>query len=335
MHDLISVPAPARGARVRAIVGRTIAVLIGLVLAGPTRAADVVLPLSSNDVVAVLGGEEMVAWQKSGYFETLLAAQLGANGPRVRYLAWEGDTVFAQPRDLNFPPWSNQLQRVGATVVVCQFGAAEALRGQAALPEFVRAYEKLLDTLAAPNRRFVLLSPTPFENPGGALPDLSARNADLGAYVDGIRSLADRRRHHFVDLFTPLRAAGAGQRLTRDGLHLNADGQWRAANATLGQLSFLRPTGATLALTSSGTLTPASWEDLRRTVIAKNQLWFDYWRPQNWAFLHGDRTEQPSSRDHRDPKIRWFPKELAQFLPLIAAKEGEIAILANRVAPAE
>jgi hypothetical protein len=45
----------------------------------------------------------------------------------------------------------------------------------------------------------------------------------------------------------------------------------------------------------------------------------------NWAFLAGDRTEQPSSRDHRDQKIRWFPAEMNQFLPLIETKEREIA----------
>jgi hypothetical protein len=59
-------------------------------------------------------------------------------------------------------------------------------------------------------------------------------------------------------------------------------------------------------------------------VIAKNRLWFDYWRPQNWAFLGGDRTSVPSSRDHRDPKVRWFPAEMEKFVPLILAQESQI-----------
>ena len=63
----------------------------------------------------------------------------------------------------------------------------------------------------------------------------------------------------------------------------------------------------------------------RQAIIEKNQFWFDYWRPMNWAFLHGDRTEQPSSRDHRNPNIRWFPQELEKFQALIQQKEGEIA----------
>jgi hypothetical protein len=52
----------------------------------------------------------------------------------------------------------------------------------------------------------------------------------------------------------------------------------------------------------------------------------------NWAFLHGDRTEQPSSRDHRDPKVRWFPAEMEKFLELIDAEEARISILAKEAA---
>ncbi|MGZ8940040.1 MAG: hypothetical protein ACXW32_12580, partial [Limisphaerales bacterium] len=73
----------------------------------------------------------------------------------------------------------------------------------------------------------------------------------------------------------------------------------------------------------------AKLEKLRQLIISKNRLWFDYWRPQNWAFLAGDRTEQPSSRDHRDPKLRWFPKEMERFLALIADKENEISLAAS------
>lgn len=65
-------------------------------------------------------------------------------------------------------------------------------------------------------------------------------------------------------------------------------------------------------------------EKIRQAVIGKNRLWFDYWRPMNWAFLNGDRTEQPSSRDHRDPKVRWFPGEMERFVPLIYQAETRI-----------
>ena len=74
----------------------------------------------------------------------------------------------------------------------------------------------------------------------------------------------------------------------------------------------------------TGMLAPARYEQARQAILRKNRLWFDYWRPMNWAFLAGDRTEQPSSRDHRDPSMRWFPKEMQEFLPLIQEKESEI-----------
>ena len=67
-------------------------------------------------------------------------------------------------------------------------------------------------------------------------------------------------------------------------------------------------------------------------IRAKNRLWFDYWRVQNWAFLAGDRTEQPSSRDHLDRTKRWFPAERERFLPLIEKKEQEIWDLAAKLA---
>src|SRR5205814_5334255 len=73
---------------------------------------------------------------------------------------------------------------------------------------------------------------------------------------------------------------------------------------------------------------PDSVERLRAVIQAKNRLWFNYWRPMNWAFLHGDRTEQPSSRDYRNPAIRWFPEELEKFKPAIEEKEKEISRLA-------
>jgi hypothetical protein len=50
----------------------------------------------------------------------------------------------------------------------------------------------------------------------------------------------------------------------------------------------------------------------------------------NWAFLGGDRIEQPSSRDHRDPKIRWFPIEMEQFVSLIREEELNISRLAQQ-----
>jgi hypothetical protein len=85
---------------------------------------------------------------------------------------------------------------------------------------------------------------------------------------------------------------------------------------------------------ATGSLSDAREEKLRQLIGEKNRLWFNYYRPQNWAFLAGDRISQPSSHDFRDPTKRWFPDEMQQFLPLIAAKEEAIWTLAKELAPA-
>ena len=72
-------------------------------------------------------------------------------------------------------------------------------------------------------------------------------------------------------------------------------------------------------------------EAVRQAVVAKNRLWFDYWRPMNWAFLGGDRTEQPSSRDPNDLNVRIFPAEMERFVPLIRRAEERVEELAKAV----
>ena len=59
--------------------------------------------LQPRDVVAVLGGARMVALEKGGYAESLVATARPSDQLRWRGLAWEGDTVFSRPREVNYP----------------------------------------------------------------------------------------------------------------------------------------------------------------------------------------------------------------------------------------
>lgn len=300
----------------------------------PARSEPLVL--KRGDVVVFTGGEDVVASQENGYLEVLLQVSFSTEGIRFRNMGWEGDTVYEQRRDLNFGAWSNQLERVGASIVFAQFGQSESLQGREKLSHFVAAYEELLGTFETKTRRVVLLSPTPFEKMQLPQPDEAVRTEDLRLYVDAIRVLAKERGFQFVDLFTPLqKSADREPRLTRDGVHLSAYGHWLAARETARQL------GQSLAVAKAkmdpmtGVLSPPDLERLRQTILKKNQLWFDHWRPMNWAFLHGDRVEQPSSHDHRNPKVRWFPQEMEKFLPLIAAQEREAEELARKLSTSQ
>ena len=285
-----------------------------------------------GDVVAFLGGSDVEAAQQDGHLEALLAVRYRDLDLRFRNFGWEGDTVHARPRDVGFPPMKEHLRRAAASVIILQFGRNEALAGPSGLDGFLRDYRKLLDDCAQQTRRLVLVTPPPFENGGGYLPDLSGRNADLARYADAIRDLARERGAALVDEFAELGGAEHREpRLTCDGLQLTPRGQALVARAFARQLGFGALAEAAGDPAENGAWPDAAYERVRQAVAAKNRLWFNYWRPQNWAFLGGDRTEQPSSRDHRNPAVRWFPAEMEQFVPLIETREREIAELTKKL----
>jgi hypothetical protein len=282
--------------------------------------------LQPNDVIAFVGGENMRVGLDLGYLETLLSLHAAGKSVRYRNMAWEGDTVYEQPRPLNFGPWADQFRRTGTSIVFVQFGQVECLEGKAGLERFTAAYEALIAQFAATTKRIVLVSPTPFGKGPARQPDLLARNDDLKLYVDAIRALAAKNGVLFIDLASK---ALAEEGLTRNGLHLNAAGQWIAAKETARQLEI--PGVSDLDTPDArGVFPREAYETIRTAIRSKNALWQEGWRPTNWAFLAGDRMEQPSSRDHQDRRIRWFPVEIQQFPALIRRDEAKIDALVEK-----
>jgi hypothetical protein len=287
--------------------------------------------LKPDDVIAFVGGENMVAVSDNGFLELSLTRSFPDLRLRFRNLAWEGDTVFEQNRDLNFPTWEEQMDKIGVTVVVAQFGQMESLAGRDKLPGFVAAYEKLIERWSAGGkRRIVLLAPVLFSQSASPVgkdaelyrqeEKLKSDNDVLDDYIDAIREIAEKYHALFVN---DSDLGVADVLVQRDGIHLTNTGQMVMAGSiakALGGRAEMRPS----RIQGDASL-------LLQLVNAKNRLWFNYWRVQNWAFLAGDRTSQPSSRDWRDPSIRWFPPEREKFLPLIAEKENEIWEFAGRL----
>lgn len=302
-------------------VNSFLSILVAFVLIGVNSVAEAAESFfKPNDVVAFVGGEDMVAMAEYGHLESLLVRALPDLRMKFRSLAWEGDTVFEQPRDLNFPTLEQQLDEIAATVVIAQFGQMESLADGEKLPAFTAAYEKRIDRIAGGGkRRIVLVAPTPVA--GGAHTAKQFRSLD--AYTDAITEIARKRALRFVP------ANGTGEVIAandRDGMHLNEAGQIALAARTAAVLAVGKGKG-------NGVDDSPSTDVLHLTdaIRAKNRLWFHYSRPQNWAFLNGDRTKQPSSRDHIDPSKRWFPEEMKQWLPLIEEKEREIGNLAGQI----
>lgn len=332
----------------------------------PARAAEPFF--KKGDVIALVGGEDMVVASEYGYLELLLVRALPDHRLRFRNLAWEGDTVFEQRRDLNFPTWEEQLDKIGTTVVIAQFGQMESLAGKEKLPEFIAAYEKLIARFSGGGkRRVVVLAPGNFESadaqtnrdlfaetirtmrlqPGGLMdisPGLQPGVAEKKATrPEGARDSAAPAGADAVAAEKPRVSPGANIHQPfglkrrypplRDGVHHSVNGHVGLA-LHLRKVSQVTESGVEGIGYSEtdGSVRNRDLEPLRQLIIAKNRLWFDYWRPQNWAFLAGDRTAQPSSRDHLDPTKRWFPPEREAFLPLLEAKEKEIDALAQKLA---
>jgi hypothetical protein len=293
--------------------------------------AAVSLSLKDGDVVAFVGGSDVAAAQHTGHLDSLLAAKYA--NVHFRNFGWEGDTVFARPRDFNFPPLVEHLRKAGANVVILQFGRAEALNPHGSLPNFREAYHDLLTEVQLVTARVFLVIPPPYENPGGLLPNLATKNSTLEEYASAIREIGKEAMLPIIDLFSELTKPdhSKGVMLTEDGLQFTGHGHAFLAVAFARQIGLDQQVHAAGSPSAEGAWKNPGYEQLRQLVIIRNQLWFNYWRPQNWAFLGGDRTEQPSSRDHRDPKVRWFPAEIEKFKMLINAKEEQIRELVKEL----
>lgn len=280
----------------------------------PSAFPDGTFSLNDNEVIVLTGQENFVRDQKAGEIESVLGVAFAKHQPRFRSMAWEGDTVYEQWRDLNFGDWRTQLDAVDAGIIIAQFGQVEAFDGVKRLAEFKSAYHRLIDQFLARTPRLVLMSPMPFEKPTAShAPDLRTRNADVKAYAEAVREVARQRGALFVDLFTPL-SASHSKRLTDDGLHLNAEGLRVIAREIARQLD-------------------ASWSEaddlstLRQAVIAKNRLWFDCWRPANWSFVYGDRITQMFGKPAQgSPSLQ---ESFEARKPMIAALDARIHALAK------
>lgn len=287
-----------------------------------------------GETIALIGGTEAVALAESGELEALLLMSFPQTRFHFRSLAWEGDTVFRQDRPLNFGSLEQQLRRVNAGTVFVMFGRQECLEGgrrkaeggSDGLAEFKEAFGKLLDTVAKVTPNIVVIGPPPFEKKEPPLPDLSIGNQDLGDYSEMLHGIADRHGVIFADLVREVRLMRFSDGIrhwTSDGVTFNDFG--RTALVSI----FLKSLDTKFGWT--GDELPRV-RGLHSAIAAKNRLWHDYWRPSNWAFLFGDRTQQPSSRDPVNPQIRFFPAEQEKYLPLLKDAEEKVFKLVEEAA---
>lgn len=297
----------------------------------PKKVAAALPPLDAgkfaiqpDETIVCLGQTDMVRLARDGTFESLVHLAAADRRPRMRNMAWEGDTVFEQRRDASFGSWQEQFTAADATLVMAWFGQAENVAAaDAGSPEkvaaFIAAYDTLLDQCATVTKRLVLVSPHPFEKPlSPSMPDLTGRNDAVQAYAAAIEQLAKRRQAAFVDLSTL--AAPEGARLTEDGGLLAPAGQ-RAVAARLAE---------GLGIEQSDEANKPQWlAPVRAAVLEKNRIWFDAWRPMNWFFAFGSGSGITFA--HPAPGHEPLRLEMREFRPLIAAADARVHDVAAAV----
>ena len=155
------------------------------------------LQLEDGDVIAFIGGTDLVRIQKEGKLEAAITHRFRDLNIKFRDLAWEGDTVYFQStvrerwRKEAFGDLNQQLNKVGANVIICQFGKMESLQGKSGLKEFLENYESLIDLLKSDNRKLVILAPSDFEWD-------SADDQFLDLYTEEIKTLALEKGVSFI-----------------------------------------------------------------------------------------------------------------------------------------
>lgn len=291
--------------------------------------------IDSDQTIAVVGGTNALESGRHGYLETLLTAAHPQHQVRVRNLAWQADTVYQQQRPRNFyapnkPDYGERDDRakIEADIVFFWMGQTESLDGPDRVVEFTAAYEQHLDHIAQYTKRIVLVTPVPFSNPLGLDIDIQKRNDSLTVYVAAIHKIGRERKLPVVDIAKAFGWGATPEPHSQNGLHLLPAGHWDAAQAFASLLGFADRVAMIKWYDENkdepAGLEPPSAEKLCQAIRQKNDLWFRYWRPTNWAFLYGNRQQTASSHDHTNPGRRWFPEELENALPHLVEADQRI-----------
>jgi putative heme-binding domain-containing protein len=277
-----------------------------------------------GEVIVFTGGTNMVRLVENGWFEASLAMAAKEQKPRFRNMAWDGDTVYEQWRDMNFGSWKEQLDAVNATCVFLWFGQMEALDETRDDAAFEQAAAKLMDEFKVVTPRLVVMTPMEFnafpriadQAPDAAdgWPDNTAKNERILRLGGILKKLAQDRGVVLLD-WPSLESRLGDVPLPRtiNGVHLSDHAvSFAFSNMLLKALGLPEQKDH-----GSGWL---------YFIQTKNRLWHDCWKTMNWAFAYSDRTEQPFGKGIGEHPP--MAKELEKYKPLLREADERIHALA-------
>ena len=275
------------------------------------------LEFHSSEQIVLLGGTLIEREQKFGFLETELTLAAGESQFSVRNLGWSGDTVFGDarsyfgPRAEGFERLGKHLQTLKPSLVIACYGADMAFEDAAKIPGFIAGYSALLDLARAksPGVRFIIIAPPPLENLGPPLPDYTQANGRLSSVRDALKDFAAKQSAFFVDGFAFM-GGGKNERpahpLTDNGIHYGEEGYRLWGAKVVESMGMKR-----------AELSASAHDDMRRTIIRKDFLFFNRWRPANETYLFGFRKREQGKNG----------AEMEQFDPLVAEQEKKITEL--------
>ena len=284
------------------------------------------IELVDGDRVAFLGGTLFERDRLYGEIETSLTLHFRGRRVSFRNIGWDGDTVFGDARAggrrgavfgdaaEGFTRMLQHVQKVDPTILFIAYGATEAHAGKGGVETFAQGLERLLNALKAPRRRIVLLTPLRILGEGVprrllAATQVDQLNLNLKHYRDVIVREGHSRGIPVVDLFNAPDLVDARHRI--NGLHLSASG-YRALGQYLVQ-------NECVASPATQTLSEDARQELADRIRRKNELFYNYWRPRNDAFVFGERKSEQVP----------VQLELPQFEALVQEWEESIQSLAR------
>jgi glucose/arabinose dehydrogenase/azurin len=258
------------------------------------------LELKQGDHIAIIGNTLADRFQHSGWFETFIYSKYPNLDLVFRNLAVAGDEVAFRHRPADFGSADDWLKKVQADVIFAFFGFNESFHGPQGLPKFRQDLDNFLKDAKTKNYsgkgepRVVLFSPIAQEKHADAnFPDPAANNANLKAYTDAMREVANANGVLFVDLLEPSRelygeAAARGESLTINGIHLSDQG-----DKSLAQVMFKGVFGQELPIAISTTRSQGEdkIEKLRQAINDKNEQWEGRYRTIDGNNVYGGRSK--------------------------------------------
>ncbi len=267
-----------------------------------------------GDRVVLLGGTVVEREQKYGFLEAALTLAVGEKQVSVRNLGWSGDTVFGHARSYFGPPQegldrlAKHLEQLKPTVLITCYGADLPFEGLVNMPEFISGYRHLLEVAREknPHVRVIIVAPPPLENLGPPLPDLTEANARLEDVRAALKEFAAKQNAFFIDGFDLMGGAHKERPqkpLTDNGIHYSTEGYELWAQKMLEGLGLPKQN-----------LTGPAVASLRSSIVKKDTLFFNRWRPANETYLYGFRKHEQGQN----------AAEVEQFDALVAAEDKKI-----------